>query len=123
MTTTMNITVNLRTLKVTEHAQRDRWERIVDCINTVGGIGEVMAIVDSPKRKYTNERVVQILTSTGMLFVVNLDRNSLITAYLCTMKLACAMYGQYGYTRLPQELYRTIDRNQRFNSRLYSQYL
>jgi hypothetical protein len=118
----MNITINIRTLKVSDHARRDRWDRITNCVQTVG-IGDVMAIVDSPKRKYTDERVVQVLTSTGMLFVVNLDRNSLITAYLCPMRLACAIYGTHGYSRIPNELYRTIDRNQRYYSHLYSSYI
>lgn len=123
MTTTINININIRTLKVSEHAYKDRWNRITDCISTVGGIGEVMAIVDSPKRKYLDERVVQVLTSTGMLFVVNVDKNSLITAYLCPMRLACAMYGSYGYSRIPDTLYRTINHNQRCHSRLFSAYI
>lgn len=123
MTTTINININIRTLKVSEHAYRDRWNRITDCISTVGGIGEVMAVVDSPKRKYLDERVVQVLTSTGMLFVVNVDKNSLITAYLCPMRLACAMYGSYGYSRIPDTLYRTINHNHKCHSRLFSAYI
>ncbi len=121
--TTMNININIRTLKVTEHVKRDRWDRITDCIKTVGGIGEVMIAIDSTKRKYTNERVIQVLTSTGIIFVINVDRNTLITAYLCNMNLACAMYGAHGYNRLPNHLYRTIDYNQRYNSHLYSYYI
>lgn len=123
MNTTMNITINICTLKVSEHARRDRWDRITDCVKTVGGVGEVMAITDSPKRKYTNERVVQVLTSTGLLFVVNLDKNSLITAYACNMRMACAMYGAYGYSRIPDKLFRTINYNQTYNSRLFSSYI
>lgn len=123
MTTTINININIRTLRVSEHAYKDRWNRITDCISTVGGIGEVMAVVDSPKRKYLDERVVQVLTSTGMLFVVNVDKNSLITAYLCPMRLACAMYGSYGYSRIPDTLYRTINHNQRCHSHLFSAYI
>lgn len=121
--TTMNITINIRTLKVTEHAYRDRWDRITDSIQTLGGIGEVMLVTDSIKRKYAEDRVVQVLTSTGMVFVVNVNRNTLITAYPCRMAVASAMFNAHGYTRIPDTLYRTIDRNQRYYSRLYSQYI
>lgn len=121
--TTMNININIRTLKVTEHVKRDRWDRITNCIKTVGGIGEVMIAIDSAKRKYTDERVIQVLTSTGLIFVINVDQNTLITAYLCNMRLACAMYGAHGYNRIPNHLYRTIDYNQRYNSYLYSYYI
>ena len=120
--TTMNITININTLKVSDHAKRDRWDRITDCINTLG-IGEILIITDSVKRKYTNERVVQALTSTGLMFVINLDKNLLITAYPSNIRAACAMYGTYGYTRIPDTLFRTINRNQTYHSRLYSQYI
>ena len=120
--TTMNITININTLKVSDQAKRDRWDRITDCINTLG-IGEILIVTDSVKRKYTNERVIQALTSTGLMFIINLDKNLLITAYACNIRAACAMYGVYGYTRIPDALFRTINRNQTYHSRLYSQYI
>lgn len=121
MTTITNISININTLKISVHAKRDRWDRITSCVQAVG-IGEPMLIIDSPKTKYTNEKVVEILTSTGMMFIVNVDKNMLITAYLCPIGTAIAMYRSRGYNRIPCNLYCTLCHNTKCYQHLYNFY-
>lgn len=115
----MTTTINIRTLRVSEHARKDRWVRITKSIEALGGIGEILLVCQSNKAKYT-ESVVSVVTSTGMIFVIDTASNLLITAYPATIRMTMGLYGSCGYTRMPQTLYQKISYNQRYLSHIYS---
>ena len=113
-------TINIRTLKVSVHARAHRWDRITRCVQADGGLGEVVFVCDSTKGKYSGERVVQVLTSTGMMLVVNVTTNTLVTAYLASMRYTMGLYYSAGINRLPDEMFRVIKYNERKLSHLYN---
>lgn len=104
----MTTNINIGAMRVSHHVRYERMERITKSVRIAGGIGEVVFVSDSTKSKYHTSRVVNCVTSTGMVFVVDLDRNMIITGYLGTVRYVMGLYNQAGYNRLPVELYRTI---------------
>ncbi len=104
--TTYNI--NIGAMRVSDHVRYERMDRLTKSIRLAGGIGEVIFMNDSNKAKYHEDRVVNCVTSTGMVFVVNLSRNMIITGYLGTVRYVMGLYAGAGYNRLPVELYQTI---------------
>jgi hypothetical protein len=112
-------TINLQALKVSVHAKRDRWERITRCVQAVGGLGEVVFVCDSNRAKYSGH-VVQVITSTGMVFVVDVERNLLITGYLASVRATKGMYGYIGQNRVPVELFERVKYNEKRFAYLYN---
>ena len=110
------ITINLTTLTISRHAREHRWNRITQCIQAVGGIGEVVYTCVSTKAKYEGKLIVNCVTSTGLVFVVNATKNSLITGYLGSVRHIQGLYQD----RLPDDLFATVKRNERRYSYLYS---
>ena len=110
------MTINLATLTVTQHAREHRWNRLVQCVQAVVGLGEVVYVCPSTKAKYEEDLIVNCVTSTGLVFVVNATRNILITGYLGSVRYVQGLY----QGRIPNELFITIRRNERKYSYLYS---
>lgn len=110
------MTVNIATLSVSQHVREHRWTRITECVKAVGGIGEVVYTCPSIKAKYPGQVVVNCVTSTGLVFVVNVTKNSLITGYLGTVRGIQGLY----QAKLPDDLFITVRRNERRYSYLYS---
>ena len=111
-------TINIKALRVSEHAKRDRWTRITRCVEAVGGLGEVAFVCKSDRAKYAGN-VVQIVTTTGLILVVDIDRNLLITGYLASMRTTMGLYGSAGYHRMPNYVYKTVAYNERHLSHLF----
>ncbi len=112
-------TIDIRTLKVSVHAKRDRWERITRCVQAVGGLGEVIFVCDSCKNKYREQKVVEVLTSTGMILIVNVTNNSLVTAYLGSVRHVSGLYHQVGLHRIPLDIYQMLRTNENKFAHLY----
>ena len=73
-------------------------------------------VCPSTKAKYEEDLIVNCVTSTGLVFVVNATRNILITGYLGSVRYVQGLY----QGRIPNELFITIRRNERKYSYLYS---
>ena len=108
-------TINLATMSVSVHAREHRWNRIVQCVQAVGGVGEVIYSCPSNRAKYGGQ-VVNCVTSTGLVFVVDLDKNTLITGYLGSVRHIQGLYKN----RLPDELFIRVRRNERKYGHLFS---
>lgn len=113
-------TINIATLKVSRHAKEDRWNRIVKCVQAVGGLGEVIFTCESTKAKYPGELIVNCVTSTGLVFVVNATKGVIITGYLGSVRYIHGLYCSQGCYRMPDELFVTLRKNERKYSYLYS---
>ena len=94
--------------EMTYHAQVERIDRLVACIEHIG-VGEVV-------KEIQRDTTVERLTNTGLLLVVNPNTNTLITGYAVTVKQICGIYnGQ----RVPPALYKRVQTNAKKYAFLY----
>lgn len=94
--------------EMTYHAQVERLDRLVACIEHIG-VGEVV-------REVERFGAVERLTDTGLVLIVNPATNVLITGYAATVKQLCGIYeGQ----RVPQYLYKRVQTNAKKYAFLY----
>ena len=91
-------------VKMSRHAVEDRLDRLVACVEHLG-VGEVVL---------TTERygATQKLTSTGLCLICG-ENTLLITGYMCSIDQCKAMYGDSGYDKIPEKIYKTVVRNQK----------
>lgn len=94
--------------KMTYHAQVERIDRLVACIEYIG-VGEVV-------REIKRDGAVEQLTDTGLLLVVNPTTNVLITGYAVTPK---QLSGIYNGQRIPHYLYKKVQTNAKKYAFLY----
>ncbi len=106
--------INLTAMRMSYHAQYERKARITNCINTLG-MGDVVFVTKSIKQKMPGY-VVECVTSTGLVFVVDLEKNMIITAYLGTIRHLSGLYRGAGYQRIPNHIYKMV----RYNEMNYS---
>ena len=90
-------------MKMSEHTKTDRLDRMVYIATTVGFGNVVFEKVEEDKR--------ECLTDTGVLLVKALEKDFLITAFIVTLDKASALYKSAGYERMPDNLYRKIQKN------------
>lgn len=90
-------------MKMTYHAQVERIDRLVACIEHLG-VGEIIL-----ETNFNNARLR--LTSTGLCLVMDQGGEKLITGYMCPIDRCTAMYRSCGYTRVPEAVYKTVIRN------------
>lgn len=90
-------------MKMTYHAQVERIDRLVACIEHLG-VGEVVL-----ETEFNDARVR--LTSTGLCLVMDKYEDKLITGYMCPINRCTAIYRSSGYTRVPESIYKTVTRN------------
>ena len=90
-------------MKMTYHAQVERIDRLVACIEHLG-VGEVVL-----ETEFNNARLR--LTSTGLCLVMDQYEEKLITGYMCPVDRCAAMYHSNGYKRVPDTIYKTVTRN------------
>lgn len=94
--------------KMTYHAQVERLDRLVACIEHIG-VGEIV-------REVERDGAVERLTDTGLLLIVNPTTNVLITGYAVTPK---QLSGIYNGQRIPQYLYKKVQTNAKKYAFLY----
>ena len=87
--------------KMTYHAQVERIDRLVACVQHIG-VGEV--IKEMPGRNGRTE----LLTDTGLLLVVHSATNTLITGYAVTPR---QLGGIYQDQHIPQYLRKKVQTN------------
>ena len=106
-------------MKVTYHFSIERKDRI-NFIKQYIGFGNPVATtihLSKERAKKHNTPIRNILTDTGIIFIISLDSNEIITAYIATIPEAVAIYRQCHNKRPPDSL---ID-NVRWNVRNYSE--
>lgn len=109
MTTTA---IDLRHLNMSQHAINDRMDRLVSCIQAVG-VGEIVFACKSNRTKYTDSLVVNCVTSTGLVLIVDITHNRLITGYLGTVPRVMGLYKSSGLERMPDWLFKILRKNEK----------
>lgn len=94
--------------EMTYHAQVERLDRLVKCIELVG-VGDVILTAENI-RDYQQGTIRQ-LTSTGLILVVNPTTNALVTGYMGTLKQVSSIYKDNGYQKMPNSMYKQVKRN------------
>lgn len=90
-------------LKMSKHTKTDRLDRMVYIATTVGFGNIVLERVEGDKR--------ECLTDTGVLLIKALQTDFLITAFIVSIDKANALYKSAGIARMPDSLYRKINKN------------
>ena len=87
--------------KLSYHAQVERAERIVYLMTEIGLGEELLTIVDNGKRVR--------MFDTGVVLVLSLDEDVVVTGYLASMEKAIAMWCRcYNTDAIPQHILRPI---------------
>ena len=87
--------------KLSYHAQVERAERIVYLMTEIGLGEELLTIVDEGKRVR--------MFDTGVVLVLSLDEDVVVTGYLASMEKAVAMWCRcYNTDTIPQHILRPI---------------
>lgn len=89
--------------KMTFHARTERLDRLAACIEYLG-VGEVVL-----EAAYNG--VCFRLTSTGLCLVYAVNKETLITGFMCPINRCIAMYSACGYERVPTGIFKTVTRN------------
>lgn len=92
---------------VTAHARIDRIDRITFIAEHVGWGKEVLRV----NARYDPNNIVLILTSTGVVLVKERHTDTLITAYVATVRRADAFYWQAKQKPTPEKLRHKIANN------------
>jgi hypothetical protein len=109
MTTTA---IDLRHLNMSQHAINDRMDRLVSCIQAVG-VGEIVFACKSNRTKYADSLVVNCVTSTGLVLIIDIAQNRLITGYLGTVPRVMGLYKSSGLDRMPDWLFKLLRKNEK----------
>ena len=109
MTTTA---IDLRHLNMSQHALKDRMDRLVSCIQAVG-VGEVVFACKSNRTKYADSLVLNCVTSTGLVLIIDITQNRLITGYLGTVPRVMGLYKSTGIDRMPVWLFKLLRKNEK----------
>ena len=99
-------------LKISEHARKSRCGRIAEIIAHIG-LGQELHRCVYPNQY--GERI-EILTTTGVLLVVDKTETILITAYLAQMK---SIRRNYYNEPIPELLYSVLKYNKRHYRELF----
>lgn len=92
---------------LTKHVMNDRMERIVYIAQNVGWGETIISYID------TNRKVRVCLTSTGVIFIKNVDVDRLITAYVANIDEVKWIYTVMGYERIPERVYNKTMKNRK----------
>ena len=108
-------TAQMMTLKLTYHTRVERRQRIISCLSRLG-LGEIILEVAD----YThNNNCVRCLTSTGLIFIIDLNSHELITGYMANIRQVASMYYAIGISRIPDNVFNTVKYNEYYFSDLY----
>ena len=88
---------------MTNHARFERADRLTYIAMTIG-FGE-------PVLEHKENGFRQCITNTGVLMIKDAHEDVLITAFVCDMDKAIAIYKKSGYNRIPTKMYKTIVKN------------
>ena len=88
--------------KMTYHASVERYDRLAECIDTVGFNSIICEIVDR-----RNPDTINVITDTGILFVRAVSTGKIITGYMADIRRLNAIFAG----RLPNSLYKTVISN------------
>ena len=92
-------------LMMTQHASRERSARLERIIE-IAGIGEPAKSVWQEERQHW-----EVITTTGILLVMDEQKTVLITAFACNMNKAKALYK--GEWNIPKSIKKAIANNER----------
>lgn len=93
------------TIKMTYHARVERVERIEAIAQTIGITKPVLEYID-----YQDQKRYQ-LTSTGIILVLALEEDRLITAFMSTYDQASKLYHLVGKKRISPKVEKKIQKN------------
>ena len=95
------------TIEMTYHASVERLDRLAACVEH---LGMSKFILEQPDRKYPGTK--RCLTSTGIIMVMDVTTERLITGFMATPAQVAAMYKG----KAPQKIYnRVVKNNQRYS--------
>ena len=89
--------------QMSKHAITDRLDRLAACVRYLG-VGEVVL-----EEIHNNVRFR--LTSTGLCLLYSATEEKLITGYMCSVGRCSAMYKASGAEKVPENILRTVIRN------------
>lgn len=92
---------------VSDHAKKDRIDRLTACLTTIG-YNDFSLIVEDTKR---GNNTTKYLTDTGIMIIRDTDTKRIVTGYMATVQQAIRMYREAGYERMPNGMYKRIVRN------------
>lgn len=102
----------MTTFKMTYHAKVERIDRIATLLAEVGYNEFILEVKESG--------LLWRLTDTGIIFIFDEAGETLITGYLGQRMKVSSLYKQAGYDKTPQKVWKTIIRNEKQYSFLYS---
>jgi hypothetical protein len=94
--------------EMTQHAKVDRIDRLVKCIELLG-VGEV--ILTASNEEDTRRGIKRQLTSTGLVLIVSLESNILITGYMGNLSQVNAIYYDNGIEKMPVSMRKQVKKN------------
>ena len=94
-------------LKISHHCKEDRVDRLMTIMENIG-IGEI--VVEFPSSNYLGS-IIHAITDTGVLLVLSPTDRTLITAFMCTIERANAIYRNNLNTNPPPFLINKITKN------------
>ena len=94
--------------EMTQHAKVDRIDRLVKCIELLG-VGEV--ILTASNEEDTRRGIKRQLTSTGLVLIVSLESNILITGYMGNFSQVNAIYYENGIEKMPVSMRKQVKKN------------
>ena len=92
---------------ISEHVRADRLERLTAIAMNVGIGNEIVLEVPIEDKRYC-------LTDTGVMLVMAITGEFLITAYLATLKQAKGYYTRAGYKVMPDYIYKKVKHNEKY---------
>ncbi len=98
----------MMTMNMTAHAVNDRLDRLVACVETLG-LGKIL--LETNDQYDNNKGVVQQITATGIILIVEKKTNTLITGYMAQPHQVYAMYHRAGYNKVPPKIYARVQKN------------
>jgi hypothetical protein len=95
-------------IKLSKHCTEERLDRLVHISMTIG-FGEVILT------NITADHKRECLTDTGVVLIMDLYDDFLITAYIIDIGRLTAMYLSHGYDRVPTKIARKVVKNMKKN--------
>lgn len=95
-------------IKLSKHCTEERLDRLVHISMTIG-FGEIILT------NITADNKRECLTDTGVVLIMDLYDDFLITAYVIDIDRLTAMYLSHGHDRVPTKIARKVVKNMKKN--------
>lgn len=99
----------IRMNSVSRHASKERINRLSKLIEVLG-LNDDGFILEA-RNKIHDNGTTSCLTSTGIIIIKNTENGNLVTGYMATERQVIGMYRSAGYNKVPDNVMKTVRRN------------